>query len=279
MKPKNVPKKTIPIKYTLFIQSFKLAKSNPSKVGLMILFDILFLVSASILNILQTVLAVYLRNSFVKDLTYGLIVAIWVLLSLSYMLLMIFVYAFFKYSVLDFIKSLFQDTTFSFNRLGKFYILNMILLLPTFIAFNFVLNSVQLQYQPIVFLALGIPLSLLLYLIVNFSHSSYYEGNSIRDSIKTGFKITFTKLKSYMEIILVMILFALLLWLVFFASGYLIRLLSYLSYNAYITAYAYYSKATIYIFYLVFYYTILINRISFYTIVREKTKNSENIKN
>ena len=51
MKSKNISKKEFikkkvtPIKESLFLKSFHLAKSNPNKVGLMILFDVLFLVS------------------------------------------------------------------------------------------------------------------------------------------------------------------------------------------------------------------------------------------
>ena len=87
-----------------------------------------------------------------------------------------------------------------------------------------------------------------------------------------SFKITFTKIKAYRETISIMILSALVLWLLFFGSGYLIRLLASKSYSLYLTYYAYFKQASTVIFDIVFYAVILINRISFYSITKNEEK-------
>ena len=251
----------------LFIASLKLAMKIPNKVGLIILFDVLFLVSLLVLQKLFR----YFAQSFVAEitLTFGLILLIF---TLIYYLITLLVYSFFKYSILEFIKSLFDKAEFSFKRLGQFYSLN-IMIAGIFFAImflaNFLLASVKAQYRPFVFIFLAVPYLMFLYIIVNTSHSSFYQGASIKDAIKKGFEITFKKIKVYRETILIMILFALLLWLVFFGSGYLVRLIASKNYNLYLNAYAYFKQASIIIFDIVFYFIILINRISFYAIVKE----------
>ena len=267
MKLKTIQKKPIAFKESLFIKSFKLAKSNLNKTGLMILFDILFLISVFALNRLSQ----YFSQSIVvaQTLTSAIILIIF---SLIYYLIVLFVYSFFKYSILDFIKSLFEKTEFSFKRIGQFYSLNIIIagifFAIMFLA-NFLLASIKAQYRPFVFIFLAVPFLLFLYVIINISHSLFYEGDSIKDSIKKSFKITFTKIRVYKETILIMILFALLLWLLFLGSGYLIRFLASTNYNLYLTTYAYFKQASIIIFDIVFYLIILINRISFYSIALE----------
>lgn len=251
----------------LFLKSLNLAKSNPNKTGLIILFDILFLVSFFGLQTLSQ----YFAQGIAIPATASSVL-IFLIFSLIYYLIVLFAYSFFKYTILDFIKSLFEMSEFSFKRLGKFYLLNIIIATVFFtimILANFLLASIKPQYRPFVFIFLAIPYFLFLYVITNTSHSLFYEGSLIKDSLKKSFKITFTKMKVYRETILIMILFALLLWLLFFGSGYLIRLLASKNYNLYLNVYAYSKQISIIVFDIVFYLVILINRISFYAIVRE----------
>ena len=193
-------------------------------------------------------------------------------LSLIYYLIILFAYSFFKYSILDFIKSLFEKTEFSFKKLGQFYSLNIIIagiFFAIMVAANFVLASIKQTYAPFVFILMAIPYLLFLYVIINTSHSLFYEGASIKDSIKKSFSIIFTKMKIYRETILVMIIFGLFLWLLFYGSGYLLRILTSKNYSLYLSAYSYFKQASIIAFDLVFYLIILINRISFYAVIRE----------
>ena len=214
----------------LFIQSFKLAKSNPGKVSLMVLFDISFLVS--FFYVFPTLTRYFVQNLVISQTTES--IALLAVLGLVYYLLILFAYSFFKYCVLDFIKSLFERTEFSFDRLGQFYALNIILLLPVFMVFSAVLSSIKEIYQPYVFIVLGSVIFLILYILVNAAHSLFYDGASLKLSLKKSFSITFTKMKVYREIILMIILGALILWLLFLGSGYLIRLLASKNYNLYL---------------------------------------------
>jgi hypothetical protein len=120
-----------------------------------------------------------------------------------------------------------------------------------------------------VFIFLAVPFLLFLYIVVNIAHSLFYEGNSIKDTIKKSFGFAFTKVRTYRETILAMILLALLLWLLFLGSGYLIRLFTSKNYTLYLATYQYFKRSSIIILDVVFYLVILINRISFYSMMRK----------
>lgn len=244
----------------LFLKSFELLKNNPNKFGLIILFDVLFLVSIYILQ--------KLVGYFAGSLSIPVTLAsafIYIIFSLIYYLILLFVYSFFKYCILDLVKSLFEKIEFSFNKLGHFYLLNVILILPALLVFSFLLENIKDYYQPFAFLAFGIPLSIFLYPLVNISQSYYYNGTSIKQSICKGFSTTFTKLNIYKQTILIMILSAFFLLLLLLGSGYLMSFIAPKNFNLYV----YFTNATIIFFYLVFYLVILINRISFYQITKK----------
>ena len=259
MKIKNL------IKNSLFAKSFDLAKSNPGKIGLMILFDASFL--ASFYYILPLILGYFAGTILLFQ--SGAFIYAYLLFEFIYRLLQIFVYSFFKYSILDFIKSLFQKTEFSFKRLVQFYLLNISLILPLFIAFNFVLGSVKEAYRPYFFIITGIPISLFLYAILNLAHSFFSEGNSIKNSLKKSFSLAFEKMKAYRETIGVIILTLLVLGVFFLIAGYLIRFSTSGNYLLYLKAYSYFKTATIAIVDFVIYFIIVINRISFYSAARD----------
>ena len=187
-------------------------------------------------------------------------------------MIVLFVYSFFKYCLLDFIKYLIEKTNFSLKRLGQFYSLNIIIagiFFAIMLLLNIILANVKQDYQPYVFIVMAVPYSLFLYIIINTSHSLFYQGASIKESIKNNFKITFTKIAVYRETVLVMILVALLLGLLFLGSGYLVSLIASKNYSLYLNVYAYFKQASVLIFDLVFYIMILINRISFYSMTKE----------
>ena len=249
-----------------FITSLRLVMNNPNKIGLMLLFDILFLVSTFVLQILFG----YFAKSLVVPQTLAS-AFIFIIFSLIYYLIIIFAYSLFKYGILDFIKSLFEKSEFSFKRLGQFYSLNIVIagiFFSIMLLFSFILSSIKQTYAPFVFIFLAVPYLLFLYIVTNISHSLFYQGASTKESIKKTFEITFAKMKIYREIILVMILAALSLWLLFFGSGYLIRLIASKNYTLYLNWYKYFKYASIIVFYLAFYLVILINRIAFYQIIR-----------
>ena len=156
MKLKPVPKIKIEKKESLFIKSFKLAKSNPNKTGLMILFDALFLVSIFALNALATYFAQSLAAPTILSSAL-----VFIAFSLIYYLIALFAYSFFKYSVLDCINSLFEKTEFSFKRLAQFYSLNIIIagiFFAIMLLGNYLLASIKVQYRPFVFISWQFPI-------------------------------------------------------------------------------------------------------------------------
>ena len=257
-----------PVRESYFIKSVKLAKSNTNKIALMILFDVLFVIAAFSLNKISKYFS---QSIYVQQLLWPIVT--FIVLYLFYYLLMLLVYSFFKYLVLDYIKSLFEKSEFSFDRLGQFYGLNVVvagIFFASLVIFNYILNYIQQSYRPIVFIIVAAPYLLFLYIMLNSSHSLFYNGSSILASLKNGIKITFTKIKVYRETILFMIIAALLLWLLFFSAGYIIRLSASKNYSFYLSAYSYYKQATIIVFDVVLYFVILINRITFYSLIKER---------
>lgn len=258
--------KNIATTQPLFIKSFKLAKSNLGKIGLMILFDLLFLGSS---YALYNIGLFFAQNIALPQ--NSSLVLIFLALTLVYYLIILFAYSLFKYSVLDAIKALFEKADFSFKRLGRFYALNIvlgaILFLSVFFA-NLILVNTKPQYRVMAFLFFAVPYLLLFYVIVNTSHSFFYEGSSVKEALKKGFKMAFTRIRIYRETILVLVLCALLLWLFLLGLGYLVRL-SGNNYSLYLTLYSYFTNFSAWATAVVFYLAILINRISFYTMAGE----------
>lgn len=199
----------------------------------------------------------------------GAFIYVYLLTDIVYRLLQVFVYSFFKYSIMDFIKSLFQKTEFSFKRLGQFYLLNTMAILPFFFAFNFILGGIKEAYRPYFFLLAGTPVFLFLYIILNLAHSFFYEGNSLKNSFGKSFSAALDRVKSYRETILAFIAALLLLSALFFAAGYFVRFFTSGNNLLYLETYDYFKKATIILSSLAIYFVVAINRISFYNIARE----------
>lgn len=258
MKLKNI------IKNSFFLRSIRLAWSNPGKTGLMALFDISFFVS---FYYILPFLASYLAVTILIPLQALSSPMVSFALSALYALLALFVYSFFKYGILDFISSLFKKSDFTFKRLWKFFLLNAVLFIPSFVLFSILLANIKEAYKPYFFVALGIPSSILLYLVVNISHSLFYSGLSLSASISKSLRIVFTNIKSYREAVFSLIIAALALGLLFLGTGRLVSIFVSRDYLLYLRLYGYFTYATIIATYLVAYLVILINRISFYNIV------------
>jgi len=266
MKSKTISKNEIKIKKShLFIKSLDLIKSNPGKIGLMILFDVLFFVSFFSMKIIFDYL-----NKILGVPNSGAEIFVRIIFFLIYFLALLIAYSFFKYSILDFIKSLFEESQFSLKKFGQFYLLNAIIagiFIIMIILLNFLLYSINEEYRPFIFILIGTPCLLFSYIFVNISHALFYRGHSIKDSPKKSFTITFTKIKIYREIILVIILFALFLSFLLFGAGYLIQIVASRNFSLYLRIYSYFTLASIISLYTVLYLVILINRISFYAII------------
>jgi|SRR3989338_408181 len=251
---------------SLFLKSIRLARSNPGKVGVMVLLDIMFVVSFFILQ----KLSVYLGGSIFSY--QSVPVLAFLAVSLAYYLALLFLYTIFKYSMLGLVKSLFGKAKSSSGRFGMFYLLNMSIAAIFFaimLALNFLLFSVKQPYARLVFIFLAVPYLLVLYIVLNLSHCIFYEGATIKNTLKSSFRITFSKLGAYRELILAMIVFALLSWALLSGGGYLAGLLASKSNVSYLNVYGIFRQASIITIDVLLYFIILLNRISFNSAARE----------
>lgn len=251
------------LKNSISLKSITLAKSDPGRIGLMVLFDIMFVVSFFILQ----KLSIYFAGSIFPYQSYASML-IFLAFSFVYYLAALSLYIFFKYNILGFVKSLFGAAKAS-SRFGEFYLLNISITAIFFailLALNFVLLSVKQAYAPIVFIFLAVPYLLALYVILNLSHSIFYQGATLKNTLKASFKITFSRPGAYREAILLMIVFALLAWALLSGGGYLAGLLASKGSVSYLNAYGIFRQASIAVIDIMFYLVILINRISFYSI-------------
>lgn len=256
------------IQDSLFLQSWRTAKSNLSISGMIVLFDLMFLVSFLTMQKLSS----YSAQAVVPYANLNPLLLMFVLSSLYY-LVVLFVYSIFKFSVLGFIKSIFAKSRSSFSEFWKFYVLNLaiaLIFLAVMLALDYILANLKPNFAPYVFLVMAIPYALILYAVVNISQSLFCHGNSLAASLKKGFAITFTEMKRYRETVLVMIVSAAALWIIFLGIGYLIQVSTSANYMLYLKTYSVFGEALKWTISAVFYFLIFVNRISFYKITQDR---------
>ena len=248
-------------------KSLKLAKSRSSLLGLMVLFDMLFIIAGAILFYLS---AGFANTLFLNNDTTAFIV--YLALSLFYYILILFIYSFFKYCILNAVKSLFEKSELNFKNLGNFFMLNIILggiFFSGIFVLNLILYISKISYKPYMLFIVGIPMIVFSYIFLGMSHSFFYLGNGIGKSLSRSLKITFGNLKIYKETILLMFISTLLLLVLFGIAGYILRVSTTGNYFNYLTAYAYFKEITSILAILLAYFFILENRIVFYMFARE----------
>ena len=247
----------------LFLKSFRFAKANPGKIGLMILFDLLFV--ASFFYVFPA-FAKYLNQNLTISQTMTFAITL-IVLDIVYKLLTLFAYSFFKYCVLDSVKSIFQKTEFSLKRLWKFCLLNIILFVPPYLVLGFILSGIKEAYRPYVFIFLGLAISPFLYIIINIAQSYFYQGASIKKSVSKGFEFL-NKKEVYKGVILILVIFLLLygalLWLISYSFNYIVSN----NYTSYLIQHAYFKSISIIVFDALFYCIIVVNRLSFYNLAK-----------
>ncbi|MEK6892536.1 MAG: hypothetical protein AABX25_05095 [Nanoarchaeota archaeon] len=256
------------IKDSVFLQSCRIVKSNLSISGMIFLFDLMFLVSFLTMQKLSN----YSAQAIVPYINVNPLLLLFVLSSIYY-LIVLFVYSIFKFSVLGFIKSLFAKSRPSFREFWKFYVLNLaiaLIFLAVMLVFDYILANLKPDFAPYVFLVMAIPYALILYAAVNISQSLFCHGNPLAASLKKGFAITFTEMKRYREMVLVMIISAVALWIIFLGIGYVIQVSTSANYTLYLKTYSVFGEASKWAVSIVFYFLIFINRISFYKITQDK---------
>ncbi|MBW3011219.1 hypothetical protein KY326_03305 [Candidatus Woesearchaeota archaeon] len=247
---------------TLFYTGVIKAKENPKLIGLILLFDLLFLFSAFLL---QNLFNVFIPKSVVEIVqVFGAFIMVF---AFGYYLILLFLYSFFGYIILHFIKSLVKKEKFTFRYLGKYFLLNLfifVLGLICMIAINLGLKAVRAEFLKIYTAVTLIPFLILFLIFIFIAHAAFIEEKIIRKVIRKSFQIMFADPKRYFGFILgdavILIILAVLL-LIFWLVGIILggsaeQIFRYLLSG---------------IFIVIFVYVLLIlNRIMFYLAVIKK---------
>tara|TARA_Y100000310_G_scaffold342605_1_gene446517 strand:- start:10125 stop:10937 length:813 start_codon:yes stop_codon:yes gene_type:complete len=257
-------------KNSLFVRVFKQIKLNKKLFFLTLVFDLMFIVGLYFISQLVTLLLTSKIENIARFFGLPLLVILVVLLlSVGYVSLLILVYSFFKYSILDIIKSMRQKTEFSFRRFKKFFQLNLIMVVKGIIIFfliGIVLLGIKKQYLPIVYLIVVIPLSLTFYSFLNFAHSYFtLKHLSVKETLKHSLKRVL-KLSSYYKIYLITLTYILAYLGIYFLMALLVRNIVSRKYEllGYLPIYVnVFSIITI----VVVYFIVAYNRMYYYLIV------------
>lgn len=184
-----------------------------------------------------------------------------VLLDLLYLLFLLSLYSFFKWCVLEVLKTGILKRGFSMERLGRFFLLNiaifMVMLATSWIA-AFILANAKEGFALPVLLVVVIPYLVLAYVFLNSAHSAFSSGLNIRESLRSGISHAKSR-RMYLGIIL--------------PSVILIALLSIPYSLLYIwLSMTPYAAAIMYVFEAIIYIVFVISRTGFYLAVARGAK-------
>ncbi len=251
-----------------FLKVLSLIKNNPNIYLYTIAFDFLFLT-------LILLIGKYLGSLIPQDpdqimalfkTQTNLLIFVF-LYTVVYYLFIMFIYSTVKLTMLNLIKSLYEKNKFSLNRLGKFYLLNILIFLIftligliLFAIFALILTREFLIYIVVIVL---IPLIFFLYSIINISHIFFIKTDE-KGIIKKSFKLSFNKINKYGMFIMWDIAF-IAIYLLFYNIIHLIFRFFIFSNQQMLTSYGGLYLIIFNIFSLiVFYLIIAFNRIYFY---------------
>ncbi len=185
-----------------FLKALKVMKKSPNVFFYTIVLDFIFLaliifVGEYFGSLVPSVQQ--LMGSF-KTMT-NLLIFIFLYLIIYY-LFVVFVYSVSQLSILNLIKSLYEKNKFSLKRLGRFYLLNLLILIILFSIALFLLVILSLVLTPdflkYLILILFVPFLFFSYSIIKISHILFIKNkNEKKGIIKKSFGITFTKIHKY----------------------------------------------------------------------------------
>jgi len=260
-------------KESLFFSALKLIKLNKKLFFLTLVFDFLFIAvfyySSQFISSLITARATELMEFLTLPLLSMMFAFFF---SIAYILLLVLIYSFFKYCVLDLIKSMTQETEFNFKRFGRFYLLNLVICV--FISLIFMLISILLsstikqQFIPIAGLVIFIPFGLVFYSFLNFSHSYFIlKPMPTKAILKQSLKKA-SKLSSYYKVYLVTFLYSLIFVIIYYLLALLFKTIFSQKSN-FLSYYSVYIKIFTVIILIVIYLIIAYNRVYFYLNIKE----------
>ena len=247
-----------------FFNTLKLINKDKKSLFYVVLMDVIFLIA---LFILAQIFNIISQGALARQQIYQLL-----FLAVFYYLAALFIYSLFKYIILNFVKSVFENNKITFNRLGKFYLLNIIVFLILFLIF-FILSllaaSVVEGIAPFVSIIILLLYTVIAYAFVNISHVLFIEGKNLIQSLQMAAK-SLIKFNKYYGVYLVILASFVIVFLVFTLFGNALRGTFFQDYNSILQYGDIYTIVFIHTIGIIFYIAILFNRFYFYNIVREK---------
>ena len=192
-------------------------------------------------------------------------------IAASYYLSLLFIYSFFKYMVLHFIKSSFKKTSISFGRLAKFYLLNIVVFVILFLVFfllSLLAASIKEGIAPYISLLILLIYSVFGYAFANISQVLFYEGKNMGKSLLLGMK-SLAKIKHYYGVYLAIIAAFAVIYSLFTVFGNLLKVTLFQDYNSLLKYGDVYTIIFVHAVGIIFYLVIVFNRYYFYNIVKE----------
>lgn len=250
------------IRKSVFLETVKVLWKNKKLTLLMILFDLLFLIVMYEFGIL---------TGLIKTPSVPVLATINMLL---YFLIFASIYSFITYVVMYYVKSLTKKSDFSFDRFGRFLLMNVIIigglmiLLTVFQIFSvFVLN---LTARPIFATIITLLVFFFGYPYINLSHSFFTHGLSWKKSLAKSLNVVFKRIKKYISVYAISILIILFFVIIFYLIGIILKS-AITNYALFVIVLGAMGKIYTVIITIVYYLLLLVNRAYFYMIA-EKLK-------
>ncbi|MBI2208642.1 hypothetical protein HYU50_04035 [Candidatus Woesearchaeota archaeon] len=251
------------IKKGVFFKSLNAIRENKKLLLYIVIIDVLFLAALFVLG--------QVFNAISRIISMQQIYTL-LLLAVFYYLALLFIYSFFKYIVLSFLKSAFGKNKIDFNRIGKFYFLNIIIFVILFLVFfllSLLAASIKQGIAPYASLLILLLFSVFAYAFVNISHVFFSEGKGLAKSLQLGAKYLGKFSKYYGVYLTIMFAFAIIV-LLFGIFGNLLKITLFQDYNSLLKYGDAYTIIFVHAFLIILYLAILFNRYYFYNIAREK---------
>lgn len=251
------------IKKKVFFNSLNAIRENKKSLLYVILIDVIFFAALFILG--QVLNAISYSISMQQAYILLLIVVF-------YYLALLFIYSFSKYIILYLIKSSFGKNKLEFDRLGRFYLLNIALFAVLFLAFfllSLLAASIKQGIAPYVSLLLLLLFSVFAYAFANISQVLFYEGKGLGGSLGLAAKYL-GRFDKYYGIYAVVVSAFAVIFLLFSIFGNLLKITLFQDYDSLLRYGDIYTIIFVHAVGIIFYLAILFNRYYFYNIVREK---------
>ena len=251
------------IKKKAFFKSLNAVRENKQSLLYTVLIDLLFFAALFILG--QVFNAISYSIAAAQLLKAAVI-------ALLYYLALLFIYSFFKHIVLHLIKSSFGKHDLEFGRLGKFYLLNIIIfvmLLSVFLLLSLLVLNIKQGIAPYASLLILLLFSMFAYAFANINQILFYEGKSLWGSLGMAAKYL-GRFNRYYGIYAVIIAVFSIIFLLFTLFGNLLKITLFQDYDSLLKYGDIYTIIFMHAVGIIFYIAILFNRYYFYNIVKEK---------